>query len=330
MLLRVLNDEMKIRDLVEKGWCPVECSIGGKSITDSLVMDHHGELSHLDGVAVRAYRDHFGARKDDRRFVICGVADADATFAVASLAGILPHPDQDVESVRGPRKKVLTQDMSELAALVNKIDTDPIGTDLAETPHGDKLLMWNAVYGAGRDSLGAAAGVDGWRRITTAPPFAIGPMLAAAKETESARRAAAQKDWDERGQSNGLVGSVGNSRAWGFDVWYGRRAGAGYHDPNDPGSWRRPVVLALVESMGGITIGCPNDEVAEALFGAGGLKNIFTKLDEVAPGWGGREAIGGSPRGRKMSLVDLEKAFGIVKTLLYVKYGQRYLPPDSP
>lgn len=291
----ISNNIRDIRSLVANGYCPVECSIDGQSIVDSLTMDHHGKFSHLEGVALRAYRDHFGARASDPRFVVTGVADADACFAIASLAGILPAKDK--------------ADLTALSELVNKIDTDPIGVDLAEHPEGAKLLLWNSAYGAGRDSLGAAAGVDGWRRITTAPPFVTGPLLQAAKGTEAGRRAEAQKDWEERGSQSGDVGIVTNSRAWGFDVWYGRQPD---HAPNDRRGWARPVVIALVESMGGITLGCPNVEVAEALFGPGGLKNVFPKLDAIAPGWGGREAIGGSPRGLKMTEADVQRAAEIV------------------
>ena len=39
---------------------------------------------------MRGYRDHQGARVEDPRFVVTGRADADATFAIAALAGLLP------------------------------------------------------------------------------------------------------------------------------------------------------------------------------------------------------------------------------------------------
>lgn len=42
------------RTLRDSGYCPVECSFGEESIVDALQMDHHGPLSHLKGVAIRA------------------------------------------------------------------------------------------------------------------------------------------------------------------------------------------------------------------------------------------------------------------------------------
>lgn len=300
--LEVTNEIGMVRDLVTQGYCPVECSIGGESIVDSLEMDHHGVLSHLEGVAVRAYRDHYGSRSSDPRFVVVGTVDADAAFAIASLAGLIPHPSKEVNGPP-PVQRAWKADLTTLAGLVNLIDTDPIGVDLAAHPEGPKLLLWNSMFGGGRDALQGSAGVDGWRRITTAPPFAVGPLLAAVKETEGTRRAAALRDWGERGSTLGRVGVLTHSRAWGFDVWYGRDPSA---SPDSPAGWERPVVIALVEAMGGITIGCPNKAVAEALFGEGGLKNVFPKLSPE--GWGGREAIGGSPRGLKMSEGDLQAA----------------------
>ena len=66
------------------------------------------------------------------------------------------------------------------------------------------------------------------------------------------------------------------------------------------------MVLSWVEGRGQVTVGCPNIEVAEALFGEGGLKNLFAELEPE--GWGGREAVGGSPRGLKLTRAQVEAA----------------------
>lgn len=311
MQIIISNTSSEISNLIAQGFCAVECSIGGASLVDDLQMDHHGTLSHLEGVALRAYRDHFGARRDDPRFVVTGICDADAAFAIAALAGLLPHPSRSEEFAKAapPVKAAGCRDITGLAELVNKVDTDPIGIDLGSVSEGDKLLLWGALFGGADNNLLAAAAVGGWVQLLARPPFALAPLLAAAKDTETARRAEAQKDWEERGSQTGDVGVVTNSRAWGFDVWYGRQTD---HAPNDRRGWARPVVIALIESMGGITLGCPNNEVAEQLFGPGGLKNVFSRLDAIAPGWGGREAIGGSPRGLKMTEANVQRAAEIV------------------
>lgn len=154
-----------------------------------------------------------------------------------------------------------------------------------------------------------------WINLTTANPRTLVPLLEGAKKSEAARRAEAQQDWDERGSANGSVGVVTFSRSWGFDVWYGRTSAE--TSPDTLAGWSRPVVIALVEGMSGVTLGCPNQAVAEVLFGPGGLKNVFPALDkEIAPGWGGREAIGGSPRGLKMTPEQTQKVAEVVASLI--------------
>lgn len=74
------NDAAEARRLTLDGFEPVECSFGGEgSVLGPLLMDHHGAESHREGVAIRAYRDHYGARRDDPRFVVTGAADGGLT-----------------------------------------------------------------------------------------------------------------------------------------------------------------------------------------------------------------------------------------------------------
>jgi hypothetical protein len=302
----VSNDIDEIRSYVEQGWCPVECSIDGESVVDELVMDHHGSLSHLEAVSIRAYRDFYGVRRDDPRFVIAGGADADATFAAAALAGILPHPSRAAELTDAPEQVVarLAADLNPLAETIAVIDTDPIGLDVASMPYGTVTLLWESIVGTGRDHLSACAGVSMWRTLTSASDRRIGPYLRVAHETAAAQREAAREDLDERGVEVGRALVINGSRVFGFDVWYGRDAEAGAS--GEPAGWNHPVVLSYSEAHGNVTVGCPNAAVAEALFGPGGLKNVLGSLEPV--GWGGREAVGGSPRGARLEWPEVEAA----------------------
>ena len=74
----------------DQGYCPIECAFGEESVVDALQMDHHGTMGDLEGVAVRACRDHYGPRKADPPFVVAGAADADAhlTRKVNAFAGV--------------------------------------------------------------------------------------------------------------------------------------------------------------------------------------------------------------------------------------------------
>lgn len=282
MQLILTNDVAEVRRLVAEGFCPVECSIGGESFVDGLKMDHHGHLSHLESVAIRAYRDHRGARKYDPRFVVVGAADADASFAVAALAGILPDG------------------LEQLAETVSILDTDPIGRDITKLPRGADLLAWRILAGDGRDTLGLYAAVAAWR---TALGRDGALLRESALKSESARIEEANKAVIVKAM-RGLyrcdqVFVAHGSDAWGFDVWYGRVA----ESPCDSASgWKHPVIVAYNAKAESITVGCPNVAVAEALFGPGGLKNAWPKLGCGSAGWGGRETVGGSPRGEKMTM----------------------------
>ena len=305
MELVISNDSAEIRNLVAEGFCPVECSIGGESITDDLMMDHHGDLAHLESVAVRAYRDHFGARADDSRFVGTGVADADMCFAVAALAGIIPHPERQVaETLPPPVKASLTRDLSGLAETIGRVDVSPIGLDIPSMEGGEILLTWNAMTASARDSLGFQAGVGLWRSLLEGHPAQLGPFFSAARDAEANRRQASLADLDERGVVIDGVLVIKESRTFGFPEWYGRREDQPFDAPE---GWEHPVVLAWLERGRNVTIGCPNKEVAEAIFGPGGLgKNVLPNLQPE--GWGGREAIGGSPRGAELTWEQVETA----------------------
>lgn len=299
---------------VAEGFCPVECSFGDKSVVDDLEMDHHGTKSHLESVAIRAYRDKFGVRANDPRFVVNHI-DADCIFAIAALAGLLPHPNSEyAASLPAFKQKTWKQDLLPLAETIATLDTDPIGRDVIAMPFGSTLITWNAMFGFNvDDELGALAAIQGWRQLTTAS-VAVKPYLDAAAESERARCEAAMADLSERGQRIGNVITIKGSRVFGFSEWYQRNLSGAATEIN---GWDNPIVISLVDGLENLTFGCPNKDVAEAMFGKGGLMNVFSKLNELyalepGNGFGGREAVGGSPRGMKMSEEDLRKAAAVV------------------
>jgi hypothetical protein len=216
--------------------------------------------------------------------VLAGIADADATFAIAALSGLLGEPAGD--------KGAVADGLPALVATIAMMDTDPIGHDLSAMPYGDILLCWNHLFGGGRDRLAALAGVHGWRLLTASPRSRIAPFFAAAVEADAQRRARGRADLEARGQWVGRVLVLIGTKAPAFDVWYGRRPESGL--PTEPVGWSAPVVVVL-SAQGTVTVGCPNGAVAAALFGPGGLSTAYPRLSP--PGWGGREAIGGGPRG---------------------------------
>ena len=259
---------------VAEGFCPIECSFGEESVVDELAMDHHGALAHLESVALRAWRDHRGARRADPRFVVTGAADADATFAIAALAGLLPEG----------------RDLGALAELIADADTRPHALADDTRPEAALLLLWRRMASGVQDATAFYGGVDRWRvLLKAAPPQAL---LEAARAEEATRIAAARTARVERfGPQVALV----ESPVPGFDVWYAEIA---------------PVIVAYVADAQRVTIGVRDLATAQALFGPRGLLEVFPKLQPA--GWGGRETVGGSPRGVAL---PLEAALRTAQTL---------------
>jgi hypothetical protein len=319
----VSTDANQISFLIDQGFTPVECSIDGRSIVDDLEMDHHGNLSDKEGVAIRAYRDHFGARKDRPWFVIARDADEDASFACAALAGILPHPSRAEEFKNMPWLiPSMTKDLSQLADTINKLDTDPIGFKKTELPEIGTYLAWVALtMFKGGDNLGGVTNAGLWRNLTTGDPGLLKPILTGAFQAEEVRLASATLSFDESNyevQKSGeyLVRAV-QSNVWGFDVWYQRQRKI--EDPRSAVAWSAPVVIWHKSMEQRIDIGCPNNEIAEALFGEGGLKNVFPVLDaecSLGAGWGGRESIGGGPSAINATVAQAHEAAHIVSKFL--------------
>lgn len=267
-------DVKAARIAVSVGFCPIECSFGEESVVDELAMDHHGALAHLESVALRAWRDHRGTRRADARFVVTGAADADATFAIAALAGLLPEG----------------RDLGPLAELIADADTRPRALADDPRPEAALLLLWRRMASGVQDATAFYGGVDRWRTLLKAtPPQAL---LEAARAEEATRIAAARTARVERfGPQVALV----ESPVPGFDVWYAEIA---------------PVIVAYVAEARRVTIGVRDLPTAQALFGPRGLLELFPKLQP--PGWGGRETVGGSPRGMTL---PLEAAVSAAQTL---------------
>lgn len=291
-VFRVRSTVSEIEQAVSDGFCPIECSVGGRSIVDDLELDHHGEYSHLPGVALAAYKQYPGECVERPFLVTVPPVDADACFAAAALLGLLPHPKDGAGE----------GNLTELAETINAMDLDPIGTNPLDLPGGELLLAWDVIMsGNDRSSAAFAAGTYLWQQLTTATGWRLKPLLAGVEQAEIDRRANAAADLDHCPKNTfGPVLCLYKTEAWGFDVWYGRK---GVGAPAEPHGWTYPVVLALGKQSEEITIGCPNGAVAEACFGPGGLKKVFEKLSPS--GWGGRESIGGSPRGQELGPAEL-------------------------
>ena len=306
----VSNNLQEIKDLISEGFCPVECSIGGESIVDALEMDHHGELSHLESVAIRSYRDHWGARKEDPRFVIAGNADADAVATCLNLAGLTSHPSFDVSGLPPFLHAAKRKDLSGFMSTVSILDTDPIGQNKPEMEMIGELLAWQALTAGATSNNGAIFAAQLMLQLLDGHPVRK-PFINAAFASEKVRYSQSMKALSEAQKVAGVL--LVNSPVWGFEEWYSIHRD---RPSNLCSGWENQVVLAYNAIGQNFTVGCPNKAIAEALFGTGGLKNVFPKLDAHSKGWGGREAVGGSPRGLKMPLEDAPSLAKIIGSVL--------------
>jgi len=273
-LLHVATTD-EARHFAALGYCPVECSFGAESVVDGLRMDHHGKLSTLEPVSLRAYRDRADARRSDPCFVVTGAADADATFAIAALAGLLPAPG--------------TPDFScvmKLAATIARADMNPFAERWEESPEGVLLLAYKQqMQKCPHDAASFEKGVKLWVSLITVPPA---DMLATVQTKERERvRQARQATVIRLHPEVAFV----ECPAWGWDVWYAEIA---------------PVIVAYQAQSGRCSIGCRDEATATRLFGPTGLLAVAEKLEP--PGWGGRETIIGSPRDRQITRDDALRA----------------------
>jgi hypothetical protein len=278
----VVAEAEHFRDL---GYCPVECSFGNRSVVDDLKMDHHGELSNLEPVGIRAYRDQAGCRSLDPRFVVTGSADADATFAIAALAGRLPHPGFHLEHI-SPTECRLTRSESwsltdpdfvrlmELTEAIARADVDPLSERWEETEAGLLLLSYKQrLRGQAHDSGAFQTGVLCWQSLVETPPR---------KLMESVKRGERERIQQAREARQELLHpavAFVESPVWGWDVWYAETA---------------PVIVAYQGETGRCSIGCRNEDTANHYFGSRGLLAVTDLLSPA--GWGGRNTIIGSPR----------------------------------
>lgn len=281
------GEAVRLRDA---GYEPIECAFGQHgSVLGPLALDHHGAESHREGVAIRACRDHYGARVADPRFVVTGTPDADAVLAIVALAALVPPERLEPE----------------FYTLVNAHDTDPIGHDLLGSEPGERLAWFNQREKLFQNAEGFHKAIGHMVRLLR--EGLTGAERAAVHKADRGRRRRAvegvQARLDGRGDAlpvpedfqhlpvcRGVAATeaaarvlVVHSTVWGFDAWY-RLA---------------PVVVSYAERMAKVTVGCPDTDTAARLFGPGGLDNVWPHL---GVGWGGRGTIGGSPRGQRLSI----------------------------
>jgi hypothetical protein len=286
----------RISAYMEQGFIPIELADGGASHVDFRRLDHHNEWSRLPSACVTALR-YYGEAGSPARFMV-NHTDADCVLAGITLMGLLPR-----------------ELLERLCPEVGALDTDPLGVDFSRLHYGTRVSLWRAGMASAKQS--------GWSWLCGARLFIdlfddyiydeyYKDAAAGQEETERERKNAALEDYERaRTSPSGKILLVAPSRVWGFDMQFHRRRDF----PVDSlEGWRHWCIAAYIEKTRAVTLSCPNKNVAERVFGPGGLLNVYPKLPSPGGGlWGGREAVGGSPRGLPFPELLLNEVLDILE-----------------
>lgn len=277
------------RRLMARGFTPIECSFASESVVDDLQLDHHGALSDLEGVAIRAYRDSYGLRRDKPWFVFTGFPDEDACFAAASLAGILPHHSLASEFPDAPpaMRRVARQNLEHVALLINAVDVNPdLAITLIDSYWGRVILAWRQqAHPTAQDELAWLGGIDRWRTLLTSQTDDLinSAVEAQAERLEEVASACAQLFHDRV--------AVVDFSAFGPNSTF-------YREWLD----RVPLIVAFFggpQGVGRCSFVVRDLATAQRFYGERGLAEVYPQL--IPAGCGGRETIGGSSRQLRIS-----------------------------
>lgn len=291
--IKIANTPKQAERWKDRGYCPIECSFGPVSVVDDSQLDHHGSLSHLEGVAIRAYRDQYGSRRQDPRFVVAGFPDEDACFSIAAKSGLIPHPSLADRFDNAPPAmlRVARQNLLHVAQEINRVDVQPdLAITLVDSYFGRVVLSWRQqAHPTCRDLLSWYGGVDRWRALLTAQADDL-INVAAEAQADRLEEAGSARSFEI---SKRVVvvdfSSLGPNSAY-YRVWLNRY----------------PVLVAFIggpSGFGTCSFVVQTMAKSQELFGPKGMLSVYPKLDPG--GCGGRETIGGSNR---TSFVDWETA----------------------
>lgn len=268
-----------IPDRIAEGFVPIEMAEGTVSYVDFRCLDHHNDYSYLPSACVTALAFYGSLGEDGPARLMVNHTDADSVLTGVTLMGLLPR-----------------ELLEELNPEVGLLDTDPLNADAQGLRYGDAIRLWKAGMASVRQS--------GWSwlygmqlYLDLFDHFAYyKKRVEQLNDRERARRERALEEYARAVTGpSGKTLLVAPSTVRGHDVHFFRQEA---FSPRSLEGWRHWCVISHVQKAGNVMLACPNTAVAERAFGPGGLKNVFPRLPRVeGKEWGGRESVGGSPRG---------------------------------
>ncbi|RMG42358.1 MAG: hypothetical protein D6719_06520 [Candidatus Dadabacteria bacterium] len=262
-----------------RGYEPVECSFGDTSVVGPLKLDHHGVYSEEEPVSVKAARIAMQPDfKPVTRFVVTGLPDPDAVYALLVLSGNL-EPDLNI------------------AKAIAELDIDPVGINRTAEPY-----IRNAIFEMKQI---ASLDIEGYKQAINAGLTAFKPgeipeeLKQSALLFEELREVEAKDAIKEIKNDVAFVVSDAASR----DIWHRDASLVVQYKPG-----QKVVTVSGCSEAAAKRLG--KKSVYE-LLGDRGFDNFYSEIDAIlgVSGSGGRSDIGGTPRGEHVNEESARKIF---------------------
>lgn len=292
----------EIQQYIDDGFVPIEMAEGTHSFVDFRMLDHHNEYSDLPAACVTALKYYGELSGGDPVKIMVNHTDSDSVMTGLTLLGLLP-----------------LETLNRLNPEIGILDTEPLIADIENMKYFEIISLWKNAMGSSKQSGWSwLYGLQLWLDLHFHMDR-FSKLLGELEKYESERRKTALEEYNAAKISkSGRIVSIRNSRVKGYDIQFMRRK---EYPPLTLEGWRHWCIVSYVEKSGIIMISCPCRIVAELLFGEGGLKNILPLLPKIdGRNWGGREAVGGSPRGVRAPAEILDDVVNILEKNFIARY----------
>ena len=295
----------EIQQYMDEGFVPIEMAEGTHSFVDFRVLDHHNEYSDLPSACITALKYYGELAGTDSAKIMVNHTDSDSVMTGLTLLGFLP-----------------LNFLEEINPEIGILDTEPLIAEPEKMKYFELITLWKAAMGSSKQSAWSwLYGLQLWLDIYFHKDRFSG-LLEKLKQYEEERREIAADEYKSAKISpSGRVVTITNSKVKGYDVQFMRQK---EFSPLTLEGWRHWCIVSYVEKSGVIMLSCPCRKVAELAFGNGGLKNILPLLPKIdGKEWGGRESIGGSPRGVVAPVEILDDVANIIDKTIRRQLGTR-------
>lgn len=274
------NNMQEAENARDGGFEPVECAFGSSSVVGPRILDHHGPYSANEAVSIRAAKLVAGGDSCNK-FVVAGRPDHDQIYACGVLSLNIPANLDQAEAVA-------------------EMDVDPIGRDRTSPRYLPEILFEQGTQGIARNLSGAQNALNCLIDIYSRPHSSEEIALALRNEEIRKRNVLEKIVLNAEGKV-----ALAISEERGFGEWY----------------TKAPIVVLYNPRTKGITLGL-NPKKGTPFFnyngfdliGNKGFSSLYQEFDNATQkkGAGGREVIGGSPRGVIMNEEDARAYYQIL------------------